>query len=57
MKQRGLNAEGLGQALGIYPYAIRNYMNRKKPNLTDSDIVKICEYLKIKLELNIELDA
>ena len=57
VKQRKINAEGLGKALGIYPYAVRNYLNRKKPSLTDEQIIQICEYLKIKIKLEIEIDA
>jgi hypothetical protein len=57
MKQRKLNAYSLGQALGIYPYALRNYLKRKKPSVTDDDIVRVCEYLKIKIKLDIEIDA
>jgi hypothetical protein len=57
MKQRKLNAHNLGMALGIYPYAIRNYLKRKKPSITDDDIVRICEHLNIKLKLEIEVDA
>jgi predicted transcriptional regulator len=57
MVQRKLNAHSLGKALGIYPYALRNYLKKKRPSVTDDDIVRICEYLKIKLELKIEVDA
>jgi hypothetical protein len=51
-----MNAESLGKALGIYPYIVRNYMNRKKPSLTDDQIVRICEYLGIKFKLEIEVE-
>jgi hypothetical protein len=56
IKQRKMNAESLGKALGIYPYIIRNYVKRKKPSLTDDQIVRICEYFKIKLKLEIEIE-
>jgi len=57
MRQRKMNAHSLGKALGIYPYALRNYMNRKKPSITEDDIIKICEYFKIKIRLEVEIDA
>jgi hypothetical protein len=57
INQRGnRSAESLGQALGIYPYRIRNYMKKKQPSLTDSELINICRYFKIKLELNIEYE-
>jgi hypothetical protein len=49
------NAESLGKALGIYPYAIRNYLKKKSPSLTDGQIIDICNYYGIVIKLEVEL--
>jgi hypothetical protein len=53
--QHGYNAESLGKELGIYPYKINRYLRKYTPNLSDHEIIKICNKFNIEVSLKIEL--
>lgn len=45
-----------GADLGINPYLISWYLKDKKPNLSNYDIIRLCTYLGIEIDISVKLD-
>lgn len=57
LKLNNIPRKKIAEVAGTYPSAVSNYLNRSgnKTNLTDWQIITICDFLGLELELNVKV--
>ena len=53
----GKELKQIGKDLGLNPYLVSWYLKGRKPNLSNYDIIRLCSYLGIEIDLSISLPA
>jgi len=54
-KARGLYLKDLAKVAGCAPYQVGNYLNDKKPSITQYQLMSICLFLGIEVSAQVEL--
>jgi len=55
MNQKGITARKLSEEIGFAPYRMSLYLNNRIPNMNQYQLYQVCQYLDIKVSINIEL--